>query len=352
MRLSVLDQSASLSGRSQDASIRETLALAQHCEALGYDRFWVSEHHNHPAIVGSAPEILMAAIAATTRRIRIGSAGIMLPHYSALKVAEQFRVLEALAPGRIDMGLGRAPGSDRLTAYALNPRADSAADHFPAQVRDLMAWVADEPLPDAHPFRQIRAFPTGPFAPQAWILGSSDYGAQVAAHFGLPYCFAYFFTDGQGVESAMRLYRENYRPSALWPTPHAAICIWALAADSMEEAQRHFSSRALWRLLRDRNELGALPSVEEALAYPYSAADEARLAPMREIALIGRPSEVGSRMRALAAKLDVQELVVVTWAHDPAARRRSYELLAQEFALGGATPNFSAQGDSPSRIVG
>lgn len=162
MRLSVLDQSASLSGRPQDASILETLALAQHCEALGYDRFWVSEHHNHPAIVGTAPEVLMAAIAVTTNRIRIGSAGIMLPHYSALKVAEQFRVLEALAPGRIDMGLGRAPGSDRLTAYALNPRADSAADHFPAQIRDLLAWVADEPLPDAHPFRQVRAHPTGP----------------------------------------------------------------------------------------------------------------------------------------------------------------------------------------------
>jgi luciferase family oxidoreductase group 1 len=352
MRLSVLDQSASLSGRPQDASILETLALAQHCEALGYDRFWVSEHHNHPAIVGTAPEVLMAAIAVTTNRIRIGSAGIMLPHYSALKVAEQFRVLEALAPGRIDMGLGRAPGSDRLTAYALNPRADSAADHFPAQIRDLLAWVADEPLPDAHPFRQVRAHPTGPFVPEAWILGSSDYGAQVAAHFGLPYCFAYFFTDGQGVETAMALYRQNYRPSPRWPTPHAAICVWALVADSMAEARHHFSSRALWRLLRDRNELGALPSVEEAAEYPYTAADRARLAQMEEIALIGPPGDVGRRMRALAAKHDVQEMAVVTWAHDPAVRRHSYALLAEEFGLGRETPNFSAQGVSPSRIAG
>jgi luciferase family oxidoreductase group 1 len=198
----------------------------------------------------------------------------------------------------------------------------------------------------------VRAFPVGPQVPEAWILGSSDYGAQVAAHFGLPYCFAYFFTDGQGAESAMRLYRENYRPSERWPAPHAAICIWALAADTTEEAQRHFSSRALWRLLRDRNELGALPGVEEALAYPYTAADEARLAHMREVALIGRPNEVGSRMRALADKLDVQELAVVTWAHDPEARRRSYELLAQEFALGAGTPNLSDHGDRPSRIAG
>src|SRR5579862_7046923 len=146
MRLSVLDQSVAIAGRPHELSIRNTVALAKHCETLGYERFWVSEHHNHPTIVGTAPEIVMAAIAATTERIRIGSAGIMLPHYSAFKVAEVFRVLDALAPGRIDMGLGRAPGSDGLTAYALNPNAAAAADHFPMQVRDLLAWVAGAPL--------------------------------------------------------------------------------------------------------------------------------------------------------------------------------------------------------------
>src|SRR6476619_5267180 len=173
MKLSVLDQSTAAEGVSQDVAIRETLALARHCEALGYHRYWVSEHHASDSIVGTAPEVLMAAIAATTTRIRVGSAGVMLPHYSSLKVAEQFRVIEAIAPGRVDLGVGRAPGSDRLTAMALNPYAN-AADEFPGQVRDLLCWLADTPLPDDHPFRAIRANPTGATRPEVWILGSSD----------------------------------------------------------------------------------------------------------------------------------------------------------------------------------
>src|SRR4051812_12253040 len=210
MKLSVLDQSVSIAGRGEDAAIRDTLELAQHCEGLGYQRFWLSEHHGLPTIVGSAPEILMAAIASRTKRIRVGSAGVMLPHYSALKVAEQFRVLEALAPGRIDLGVGRAPGSDRITAYALNPDADQAAEGFPQQVAELQKWVSGEPLPDEHPFRSIVAHPRGASAPEIWILGSSDYGARLAAHMGLPYAFAYFFSDGRGVEQALRLYHHNY----------------------------------------------------------------------------------------------------------------------------------------------
>src|ERR1700689_3908252 len=165
VRLSVLDQSTIVSGRSPDESIRESLALAKHCEALGYTRYWCAEHHNSASQAGTAPEILISAIAATTTRIRVGSAGVMLPHYSSLKVAEQFRVLEAIAPGRIDMGLGRAPGSDGLTAHALNPNAAMAADNFPAQVRDLLAWVAGAPLLEKHPFRGIVAHPAGPTVP-------------------------------------------------------------------------------------------------------------------------------------------------------------------------------------------
>ena len=189
MRLAVLDQSTIVTGRPPAESIQETLRLARWCEQLGYTRYWLAEHHNSASQAGTAPEVLMAAIAATTRRIRVGSAGVMLPHYSSLKVAEQFRVLEAIAPGRIDLGLGRAPGSDGLTAYALNPAADNAADHFPSQVRDLLAWVRGERLVEGHPFRDVSAQPAGPSAPAPWILGSSDYGAQVAAHFGLPFCF-------------------------------------------------------------------------------------------------------------------------------------------------------------------
>jgi luciferase family oxidoreductase group 1 len=334
MRLSVLDQSTIVTGRAPAESIRETLALARHCEALGYHRYWLSEHHNSDSVAGSAPEVLMAAIAATTRRIRVGSAGIMLPHYSALKVAEQFRVLEAIAPGRIDMGLGRAPGSDGLTAHALNPNAAAAAEHFPALVRDLLAWVAGEALIERHPFRGIRAQPAGPTVPEAWILGSSDYGAQVAAHFGLPYCFAHFITDGHGAAEAIALYRTTYRPRARHPAPHAAICVWALAAESEAEAERLYASRALWRLHRDRGAFVAMPSPEEAAAYPWSEAERARAERQRARAVIGTGPQVAARLRALASELGAEEVVVLSTAHDPAARRRSYALLAEAWGLG------------------
>ena len=176
MKWSVLDQSPAKQGHSEDEAIRESLALAQACERLGFHRYWVSEHHNTEALAGTAPEILVAAIAATTRRIRVGSAGVMLPHYSALKVAEQFRVLEAIAPGRIDLGLGRAPGSDHQASLALNPHANAAED-FPRQVFELKQWLDDAPLPDDHPFRRVKAHPRGPGSPDIWILGSSNYGA-------------------------------------------------------------------------------------------------------------------------------------------------------------------------------
>jgi luciferase family oxidoreductase group 1 len=334
LRLSVLDQSTVVTGRSPDTSIRESLALAKHCEALGYDRYWCAEHHASESQAGTAPEILISAIAATTSRIRVGSAGVMLPHYSSLKVAEQFRVLEAIAPGRIDLGLGRAPGSDGRTAYALNPQADTAADHFPAQVRDLLAWVSGQPLVEGHPFRDIPAQPGGPTVPEVWILGSSDYGAQVAAYFGLPFCFAHFITDGRGVDQAMAVYREGYRPSERWPGPHAAICVWAMAADTQEEAARLFTSREMWRLGRDRGVYSALPSPEEAAAYAYSGGEIARIERLRSRALYGTPDVVGGKLHQLAAAHGVDEIAILTTLHDPEARRRSYTLLAKEFGLG------------------
>ncbi len=335
MRLSVLDQSTVVSGRSPDVSIRESLALAQHAEALGYHRYWCAEHHNSASIAGSAPEILIAAIAATTSRIRVGSAGVMLPHYSALKVAEQFRVLDAIAPGRIDLGLGRAPGSDGLTAYALNPNAATASDQFPAQVRDLLAWLAGEKLVERHPFRDISAQPQGPNLPEVWILGSSDFGAQVAAHFGLPHCFAYFISEGRGANEALALYHEGYQPSPRHPVAQGAICVWALAAETMDEAERLFSSRALARIWRDRGIFAALPSPEEAQAYDYSDAERAKLEKLRERSFYGTPDVVGKKLRALADEVGVAEMAVLSTAHDPVARRHSYTLLAHEFGLQG-----------------
>lgn len=327
LRLSVLDQSPALQDRGEDESIRDTLALAEHCEALGYHRFWLSEHHGLPTIVGSAPEILMAAVAARTQRIRIGSAGVMLPHYSALKVAEQFRVLEALAPARIDLGVGRAPGGDMRIAQALNPNAHHAAERFPEQVVDLQGWTA---LPS---YRGISAHPRGPHAPQVWMLGSSDYGAQLAAHLGLPYAFAYFFTDGQGAEKAIELYRANYRPSERHPTPQATLCVWALAADRAEDAWHASLSREHWRMGRLRGQLGPLQDPDTIAAQGFRDEDSAALQAMRAKAFVGDVQQVADKLRALATSFELDEIVINTWSYDSAVRRRSYTLLAEAFGL-------------------
>jgi luciferase family oxidoreductase group 1 len=330
LRLSVLDQSVAVAGRPQDTALRQTLGLAQHCEALGYHRFWVSEHHSHPAIVGSAPEVLMAAIAARTQRIRIGSAGVMLPHYAPLKVAEQFRVLDALAPGRIDLGVGRAPGSDGRTAHLLNPHAHGA-DNFGQQVLELRAWIHESiggaGMPPGHPGHGVHAFPSGPTAPTLWMLGSSDHGAQMAAYFGLPYAFAWFITDGQGAAEALELYRQNYQPSAQHPVPQATVCVWALAADTEAEAWRLFRSRERFRMDRNAGALGPLLPPDEA-GRGYSAAEQDAVQALRARAFVGTGTQVADQLRALAEALDVDEIVVITWTWDADAQRRSYELLA------------------------
>jgi len=332
LTLSVLDQSVVSYGHTQDAAIRHTLALAQRCEEWGYGRFWVSEHHNLPSIAGTAPEVLLAAIAARTTRIRLGSAGVMLPHYAPFKVAEQFRVLDALAPGRIDLGLGRAPGSDGRTSQLLNPDR-YASQRFPQQVQELQAWVSNHGFARDHPDYGVVAQPTGVTTPSLWILGSSNYGAQLAAHLGLPYAFAYFFSDGVGVESALEMYRSQFQPSAYLRQPQATICVSALAADTEEEAWYQFQSRARWRLERNRGRVTPLLPPDMAMA-GLSADDALAIDAMRPDALAGTGTQVGDQMRALAARLELDELVVCTWAHDPAVQARSFELLAGVFAKG------------------
>jgi len=344
VRLSILDQSIAAAGRPQGAAIRDTLALAQHCDDLGYHRFWVSEHHSHPTIVGTAPEILIAAIATHTRHIRVGSAGVMLPHYAPLKVAEQFRVLDALAPGRIDLGLGRAPGSDSRTAFALNPMANERPAQFPNDVSDLIAWVHGEPLSENHPFGAVEAMPKGDTAPEIWILGSSTYGAQVAAHFGLPYSFAWFFTDGRGGPEALDIYRQHYRPSVRHPVPNAGICVWALAAASHDEAQYHFSSRARWQLYRDRGVYLPLDPPDVALGYDYTDTEAARIAELRRTTFVGAAPEVAARITELAERIGIDELAIVTWTHDEQARHDSYALLAREFGLPVRAPGAATGG--------
>jgi luciferase family oxidoreductase group 1 len=244
-------------------------------------------------------------------------------------------VLEAIAPGRIDLGVGRAPGSDRLTAQALNPHAD--VDLFPRQVQELQHWVSGIPLPADHPYRHINAHPTGTSSPQLWILGSSAYGAQLAAHFGLPYAFAYFFTEGAGVEEALDLYRRNYRPSERYPTACPTICVWALAADTPSEARRLLTAREHWRVGFEKGLRAPLVSPEQAAAYPYTATESAMLEKLRSVALAGTAAQVADQLNRLAERLQLEEIVINTWTFDPEARRHSYALLAAALDLRRAT---------------
>jgi luciferase family oxidoreductase group 1 len=256
----------------------------------------------------------------------------MLPHYSALKVAEQFRVLEAIAPGRIDLGVGRAPGSDGLTAHALNPHSQGAED-FPRQVQELQHWVSGIPLPAGHPHRGIMALPTGATSPQLWILGSSAYGAQLAAYFGLPYAFAYFFSEGAGVEEALDLYRRHYRPTERYPSPQATICVWALAADTEGEARRLLMTREYWRTGFEKGLRMPLESPEHAAAYAYTEAERAMIEKLRAAALVGSAPQVSDKLYSLARRLKLEEIVINTWTFDPQARQHSYALLAESFGL-------------------
>jgi luciferase family oxidoreductase group 1 len=330
--LSVLDQSPIRAGGSPSQALAESVTLAQACERWGYHRYWVAEHHSSEGLAGTAPEILVARLAAATTQMRVGSGGVMLSHYSALKVAETFRVLEALYPGRIDLGIGRAPGSDQRTARALQHGPGALGiEQFPYQIADLLAYLRDE-LPAGHPFAGIHAQPRGVTMPELWLLGSSDQSAAYAAYFGCAFSFAHFITD-QGGPQVMEAYRRQFRPSVVRSTPEGSIGVFVLCAEAEAEAQRLASSRDLWRLRLDQGILGPIPPVEEAEAYPYTREERLRIAFNRRRQVVGTPDQVKEQLLALGAAYGVDEFVVVSICYDFAARLRSYEMLAQVFAL-------------------
>jgi alkanesulfonate monooxygenase SsuD/methylene tetrahydromethanopterin reductase-like flavin-dependent oxidoreductase (luciferase family) len=350
MRLSVLDQAPIRKGGTAEQAIAETIELARHADRLGYHRYWLAEHHNSSSLACASPEILVAAIADRTRHIRVGTGGVMLPHYSALKVAETFRMLEALHPGRIDLGLGRAPGSDPLTARALaSPgRGDYHArrsdlfggedgaghvgiEQYPEQVLDLLGYLEGR-MPDGHPFRAVHAMPAGSSIPELWLLGSGPDSAQIAAYFGLPFSFAQFITQRGGAE-IVRAYRAGFRPSRWLAEPQASIGVSLVVADTEEEAQRHALSRYLWWIKIMKGQAEGFPPPEEALAYSYQPSERELLEKMERRSIAGTPATVRQRLLEMAAEYEVDEIVVLTITYDFAARVRSYELLAEAFEL-------------------
>jgi len=339
--LSVLDQSPIREGGSAAQALRETIDLARACETAGYQRYWVAEHHNTSSFAGSAPEIMIGAIAAATDTIRVGSGGVMLPHYSALKVAETFRVLEALYPGRIDLGLGRAPGSDQKTSRALQPGPQAyGIDAFPQQIELLIQFLEDAQglegehggfAPD-HPYKGIHAIPQGEGAPDLWMLGSSSDGAMYAAQFGLPYCFAHFINQDAGA-TPLELYRQNFRPSRNRQGPLGSIGVSVTVAETEEEANRISASRNLWVLHLLQNKAGPFKPIEDALAFPLSAEEQVMLRAVKQRSLTGTPEQVRGRLLQLGEEYGVDDFVILTITHDHADRLKSYRLLAEAFGL-------------------
>ena len=329
--LSVLDQSPVISGHSPGEAIAATIALAVAAERLGFSRYWLAEHHGLPGLADPCPEILLTRVAAATSTIRVGTGGIMLPYYSAFKVAEVFRMLETLFPGRIDLGVGRAPGGDLRTAKAMTSGEYRGAPEFPEQIQEVIGYITGA-LPDVHPYRDVLVQPAGEGAPQFWMLGSSDYGGALAAALGLRFAFAHFIT-AQGGDTVTRGYRQQFRPSATLPAPNALVAVFVLCAETDAEAERLAASIDLRRLQMDMGRNGPIPTLEEAAAYRYTDADRSRIRHHRQRAVIGSPARVREQLLALRDRYAADELAVVTITGDYASRLRSYELLADALSL-------------------
>ena len=330
--LSVLDQSLARSADTAQEALQETLAMARWCEALGYQRFWVSEHHAFPSVAGSAPEVLLAAIGAATERIRIGSGGVMLPHYSAYKVAEVFSVLANLYPGRVDLGIGRAPGADMTTAVALASGGRPRFDAFPEQTEQLSHYLWDEKT-------QPVVSPRPPSDLPLWMLGSSPDSAVLAAQRGLPYALG-LFINPQADERLIGLYKEHFQPSRLQPAPYAILALGVFCADSQERAQllQLTYDLNLFRFFTGQSD-GRSLTPEDAARYPVGPQEEAFIASRAASRATGTPDQVRTRLTELAAQHNADEIMAVTNMYHFEDRKRSFELLWQAFADNLKTPS-------------
>jgi luciferase family oxidoreductase group 1 len=326
--LSVLDLSPVPAGSTESQALHNTIDLARHVEQLGYRRHWLAEHHGIPSVASSSPEVLIGHVAAATERIRVGSGGIMLPNHSSLRIAEAFKVLEALHPGRIDLGIGRAPGTDQLTALALRRSREAlGADDFPEQLGELLAFGGAADFRPGHPFARIRAIPTNVDLPPIFLLGSSDYSAQLAAVSGLGFAFAAHISPG-GAVPALRQYRDAFVPG-LFERPHAILTTSVVVGEDDEHGERLGSSGALSMVMLRSGRPGPLPSVETAMAFKPDPQQAAILAQTKRSMISGGPDTVRARLEELLVASGADELMVTANVHDHEERKASYTRLAQ-----------------------
>jgi luciferase family oxidoreductase group 1 len=336
--LSVLDLAPISSGSTASQALRNSIDLARVVDRLGYTRYWFAEHHNMASIASSVPEVMIGQVARETTHLRVGSGGVMLPNHPPLKIAETFRMLEALYPGRIDLGIGRAPGTDPLTAYALRRSKDGGhANDFPEHLGELMAFASDG-FPDEHPFKAIKAMPADVGFPPLWLLGSSGFSAQLAASLGLGFAFAHHINPENAL-AALRAYREQFVPSAHLAQPYAILTVAAIVAETAERAEELASSVALAIVRLRSGQPVPFPSPEEAKAYPYTPSERAQAdAYRRSTQIVGDPAMVRTQLDRLVELTGANELMSATLIHSHEARVRSYELLAEAYGLEPITP--------------
>jgi luciferase family oxidoreductase group 1 len=332
VKLSVLDQSPVLSGQTPAQAIAATLELARRAEELGYHRYWLAEHHAIAALADPCPEVLLARLGAETTRLRIGTGGVLLPYYSPFKVAEVFRMLEALYPGRVDLGIGRAPGGDARTAHAVGGGQLPTAEDFPQRVWEVVGHL-DGTLPADHPHKHVRLQPGGDTAPQVWLLGSSDYSGALAAQMGLRFAFAHFINP-RGGDLVTRAYRDRFQPSSRERAPAAVVCVFVICAEDDAQAERLAASIDLRRLHMALNLDTPVPTLAEAERHAYSEEERRYVRAQRERAVIGGPETCRRELTALLERYGADELMALTITGDYASRLRSYELLAGALGLG------------------
>lgn len=327
MKLSVLDQSVISKGASATSALQNTVKLAQITEELGYTRFWVAEHHNTNGIAGSSPEVLISHIASNTKKIRVGSGGVLLPQYSPYKIAENFKVLEALFPNRIDLGIGRSPGGSATTRIALTDGLRKSLNEFPRQVRDLQGFLQND-LPDEHPYHEVKAFPVPPGLPDIWMLGITHRGARLAAEYGTAFTYGHFITPVNG-QRALDYYYQHFQPSPFLTKPKANVCVFVVCASTQEKAEELALSQDMWLLAIEKGLDTRIMSVEEAKSFSLTSEDRLKIQENRKRMIVGTPQKVKDEIMRLSDRYHSDEFMIINNVFHFEDKVKTYTLLAE-----------------------